>query len=792
MPPKNPSSLPYDSASSPSLFAAAECDDVQGDVDAASLDMLASEDMVQAAGYPRRVSVCVPLPISKFYDYLLPADVSGAAEIPVGTVVRVPVGHRLLWGVIWGEGDDSVAESRLRPVAEISSVPPLSLDLLKFIEWVAAYTLSPMGMVMRMVLNVPAALEALAPVMGLLRAEAWPEDARKTPVRKTPARKLLWDAAAGQAPMSATELAQHSGVGVAVVRAFAACGGFLKVPMGKASSFSQPIPDARIPVFNDAQQIGVEDLRKKARGGFSVTMLDGVTGSGKTEVYFEAIAEVLRAGRQALVLVPEIALTGQWLDRFEARFGVPPAVWHSELGTAKRRDTWRAVANGEVKVLVGARSGVFLPFADLGLIIVDEEHEHAFKQEDGVIYQGRDMAVVRGQIGDLPVVLASATPSLETLANAKAGRYSTVHLPTRHGGAEMPSVTVVDMKETPPEKQDMDGVGGGRSWLAPPLVHAISETLAKGEQVLLYLNRRGYAPLTICQRCGHRLQCPQCTSWLVEHRYRNGGGYLGCHHCGHTEDLAMHCPSCDAEDSFVACGPGVERVAEEVQHRFPDARRLILSSDHLQGPEALRAALRSISERQVDVVIGTQMVAKGHHFPNLTLVGVVDSDLGLAGGDLRAAERTYQVLHQVAGRAGRGHLPGRVLMQTYDPDQPVIAALAAGDREAFISEEQNARRVLGMPPFGRLAAIIVASQDEEQAAEVAAHLGQAFHAPDGVRLYGPAPAILTRLRGWVRYRLLVQAPREIRLQPILRKWLSEVKIPRSAKIKVDIDPYNFM
>jgi len=734
------------------------------------------------------VSVCVPLPINVTYDYALPDE----GDYPVGTIVRVPVGPRLLWGAIWGEAAEDVDPKKIKSIIEIAPIPPLSPKLMKFIEWVAAYTLSPMGMVLRMVLNVPAALDALAPVVGYVRATHWPEG-----LRRTAAREQLWQTLeAVEEPLTISEIAELSGVSPAVVRGFAKDYGLQQVTMQKPSAFALPDPDFVCPVFSETQQVGVDDLRAKANTGFSVTMLDGVTGSGKTEVYFEIISEVLRQGRQALVLVPEIALTGQWLERFAKRFGVTPAVWHSELTPAKRRDTWRAIANGDAKVLVGARSGLFLPFYDLGAIIVDEEHEHAYKQEDGVIYQGRDMAVVRGQTEDIPVVLASATPSLETLANARSGRYDTIHLPTRHGGAEMPEVSLVDLKETPPEKQDW-----GRSWLAPPLVDAISETLAKDEQVLLYLNRRGYAPLTICQRCGHRLQCPDCTSWLVEHRRRDGSGHLSCHHCGHTDHLPNSCPSCGTEHSFVACGPGVERVAEEAQNRFPDARQLILSSDHLQSPESLKAALTAIENRDVDIVIGTQMVAKGHHFPNLTLVGDIDSDLGLAGGDLRAAERTFQVLHQVAGRAGRGQLPGRVLMQTYDPEQPVIAALAAGDREAFIAEEQAARRVLGMPPFGRLAAVIVSAESEELAAKSAEALGRGFaqsletigsESSQDVKIYGPAPAVLMRLRGWVRYRLLIQAPRDVRLQPLLRNWLSQVPVPRNVKIKVDIDPYNFM
>jgi primosomal protein N' (replication factor Y) len=586
------------------------------------------------------------------------------------------------------------------------------------------------------------------------------------------------------------EAARLAGVSPAAVKGFLDEGGLSPAPLPRVRSLpfaAAPVAVAP-PVLSSEQAAAARTLVGGVGRGYAVTLLDGVTGSGKTEVYFEAVAEALRQGRQALVLVPEIALTAQWLGRFARRFGALPAVWHSELSPALRRDTWRAVATGEAKVLVGARSSLFLPFSDLGLIVVDEEHEQAFKQEDGVIYQGRDMAVVRGNIEDIPVVLASATPSLETLANVRAGRYAVCSLPNRHGGAGMPRVQLVDLRAAPPDKG-----AWGRGFLSPPLVAAMAETFARSEQVLLYLNRRGYAPLTICQRCGHRVQCPHCTAWLVEHRGRGGGGRLVCHHCGHVEPLPAVCPSCGAEDSFVACGPGVERVAEEVAARFPEARRLMLSSDHVAGPAAFARAVAAIEAGEVDVVIGTQVVAKGHHFPGLTLVGVVDADLGLAGGDLRAAERTYQLLHQVAGRAGRAEKPGRVLVQTFDPEQPVIAAFAAADRDAFVAAEQAGRRAFGMPPFGRLAAVIVAARSEEQAAELAAALGRAFpEVGGGVKLYGPAPAPLFRLRGWSRHRLLVSAPREVRLQPILRAWLASVPIPRSARVRLDIDPYGFL
>ncbi len=727
----------------------------------------------------RRVAVCVPLPLAGPYDYLVP---EGMAVAP-GDLVRVPVSGRVLWGAAWGAPAGGVAEARLKPVQAVSDLPPLSPALRRFVDWVAAYTVSPPGAVLRMVLSAPAALEAETPATGVVRAAGWPKAARRTG-----ARQRLWTALADAPPLAMAEAARLAGVSPAAVKGFLDEGGLVAADLPCARVFAAPDPEAAPPVLSPEQAAAARAIASGVGAGYAVTVLDGVTGSGKTEVYFEAVAEALRQGRQVLVLVPEIALTAQWLERFSRRFGAAPAVWHSELSPALRRDTWRAVATGRARVLIGARSALFLPFDVLGLIVVDEEHEHAFKQEDGVIYQGRDMAVARARIEEIPVVLASATPSLETLANVRAGRYAAHRLPNRHGGAAMPRVERVDLRSHPPEKG-----AWGRGFLAPPLVAAMAETFARGEQALLYLNRRGYAPLTICQRCGHRVQCPQCTAWLVEHRGRDGRGRLICHHCGHAEPLPAACPSCGAADSFVACGPGVERIADEVAARFPEARRLILSSDHVAGPAAFAQAVAAIGNREIDVVIGTQVVAKGHHFPGLTLVGVVDSDIGLAGGDLRAAERTFQMLHQVAGRAGRAEKPGRVLLQTYDPDQAVIAALASADRDAFVAAEQAGRRALGMPPFGRLAAVIVAARSEDEVAKLAAALGRAFPDPGGgVKLYGPAPAPLARLRGWVRYRLLVRAPREVRIQPLMRAWLSAVPIPRSARVRLDIDPYGFM
>jgi primosomal protein N' (replication factor Y) (superfamily II helicase) len=488
----------------------------------------------------------------------------------------------------------------------------------------------------------------------------------------------------------------------------------------------------------------------------------------------------LRANRQALVMLPEIALSAQWVDRFKRRFGVLPGVWHSDLSSKTRRMTWKAVADGECQVIVGARSALFLPFPDLGLVVVDEEHEAAFKQQDGVVYNARDMAIVRARLSNCPALLVSATPSLETVANVEAGRYRHLRLGRRHGGASMPAITLLDLRQHPPER--------GR-FLAPPLIQAVRETLARSEQAMLFLNRRGYAPLTLCRACGHRMQCPNCSAWLVEHRTR---GQLLCHHCGHTVPIPPECPSCGVKDSLTPVGPGIERIMEEADAVFPGARRLIMASDTIAGPQAAAAAAHAIEAREVDLIIGTQLVAKGWHFPHLTLVGVVDADLGLAGGELRASERTVQLLHQVAGRAGRAEAPGRVLLQTFIPDHPVMQALENGDLDAFMENEAESRRDGEWPPFGRLAALIVSAESAVVADTVARDLGIAAPHGDGFSVLGPAPAPMALLRGRHRRRLLLKARRDVAVQPILRNWLRSVKVPASARVDVDVDPISFL
>jgi primosomal protein N' (replication factor Y) (superfamily II helicase) len=634
--------------------------------------------------------------------------------------------------------------------------------------------------VLRMAMSVPDALYPGHKIAGYaLTARGRAALAAETEL--TPARRRVLQALADGPPAPAVDLARRAGCGPGVVRALIGPG--LVEAVALPSRPPRAAPDWRRPGprLSSAQELAAEDLVAKVNaGGFTTTLIDGVTGSGKTEVYFAAIAAALERGRQVLVLLPEIALSGQWLRRFTERFGAEPAQWHSDLGHAERRDTWRGVAEGSVAVVVGARSALFLPFPDLGLIIVDEEHDASFKQEDGVIYHARDMAVVRASLAKLPIVLVSATPSLETTINVEQHRYQRLHLPARHGTAQLPEIRVIDLRRAKPARQ---------RFLAPPLVAALTETLAAGEQAMLFLNRRGYAPLTLCRSCGFRLQCPNCTAWLVEHRFH---GRLQCHHCGHNEPLPPLCPNCGDAGSFAACGPGVERLAEEMAERFPQARLAVMTSDTLIGPRAAAALIDSVASHAIDVLIGTQVMAKGHHFPLLTLVGVVDADLGLSGGDLRAAERTFQLLHQVAGRAGRAERPGIVYLQTYMPEHPVMRALIADDRDRFLAAEAEARRAQGWPPFGRLAALIISAPDEDSADEVArAYARAAPHMP-GVEVLGPAPAPLAVLRSRHRRRFLLKTKRNVHIQAVLREWLAAVKVPSTARVQVDIDPYSFL
>ena len=719
-----------------------------------------------------RAKVLLPMPAGSGYDYRIPADMAVSA----GDFVRVPLGPRQMTGVVWGEADGAVPDDRLKAIIARHDAPPLSGAHRRFVDWIAAYAVAAPGSVLRMSMPVPEALDPPAPETGyrLAAPASVPHG-----VRITPQRQRVLEGLDGAGTVAADRLKAAADVSSAVLKGMAKAGLIEAAPVSVRADWPAQEPDRAGVALSPDQRAAAQALTGVVGAGYATFLLEGVAGSGKTEVYFEAIAEALRQGRQAIVLLPEIALSAQWLARFDRRFGAAPAPWHSDLTRAQRRRIWRAAATGAARVVVGARSALMLPMPDLGLIVVDEEHDQSFKQEDGVVYHARDMAIVRATLEKVPAVLASATPALETVANVERGRYSRLVLPERHGSAAMPAVELLDLRK--------DGPPRGR-WLASRVVSAIAETLAAGEQALLYLNRRGYAPLTLCRGCGLRLECPQCAAWLVEHRL---AGRLECHHCGYTRTPPRACPACGAEDSFVPCGPGVERLAEEVAGLLPSARVLVATSDTIRGPAAAAALVRDVQDGAVDLLIGTQILAKGHHFPRLTLVGVVDADLGLAGGDLRAAERTWQMLNQVAGRVGRAERPGRAILQSWQPDHPVLQAIADGDRDGFLAEEKAARERYGMPPYGRLAAIIVSGRRAETVQHAAQALGR--HAPvqDGLTVLGPTPAPLALLRGYFRHRLLVKAARTVNLQDYVRRWLSRTPQPGGVRIKVDIDPYSF-
>ncbi|MXO62147.1 primosomal protein N' [Qipengyuania oceanensis] len=709
-------------------------------------------------------------------DYRVP---EGTRVMP-GQVVIAPLGPRQVTGIAWEEEhlpSERVPDAKLRPILEILPVPPLNAALRRLIEWTADYYCAPLASVARMALSSGGALKGPATTTEYRLSGGLPE-------RMTAQREAAMEALEGE-QATIRELSGIAGVSEGVLRGLVNQGVLEPVEVDIDRPYPAADPAFAEPDLSPDQQAVADRLVKAVEAReFAPFLLDGVTGSGKTETYFEPVAAALQAGRQVLVLLPEIALTEAFLKRFEDRFGVPPVLWHSSLKSTERRRAWRAIANGPARggaqVVVGARSALFLPYANLGLIVVDEAHEVSFKQDDGVRYNARDVAVMRAHFERIPVVLASATPAIESLQMAQSGTYERLELASRYGGAELPEIRTVDLTEYKP---------GHGAWLAEPLVEAMEERLERGEQVLLFLNRRGYAPLTLCRNCGYRFQCPNCSAWLVEHRF---SARLACHHCGHEVPSPDTCPECGEPDCLVACGPGVERIADEVAERFPEARTVVATSDTLSSPGRAAEFVALVESGLVDVIVGTQLVTKGFHFPELTLVGVIDADLGLEGGDLRAAERTFQQIAQVAGRAGRGSKPGKVLLQTRHPKAPVIAALASGERDAFYETETEMRRDAGAPPFGRWAAIIISSEDEAEAREAARKLGDTRPNLPDMSIFGPAPAPLALLRGRYRYRLLVSAKRSVDLQGAIRRWLGGINHPNGVRVGIDIDPYSFV
>ncbi len=711
------------------------------------------------------------------YDYRL------TASADIGTFVSVNVMNRPCIGVIWGIGDSNLPEHKIKNISVVHNAR-LNITDLQWIKRMSDWTLIPPGMVLRLIVNIPDAFSA--PRMEQMYAFNF-----DTTARMTDNRIAVMDAFASNdnEPMTASDIQNIARVSSAVVRTMIKNGTLIARDAREknADSFSYTYSDSGDVILNDEQLAAANKIGAAiADGGFSVHLLDGITGSGKTQVYFDSAWRAYKGGKSVLLMMPEIALTAQFMTRFTKRFGAPPVIWHSNLTAARRREIWRGVLNGKIRMVVGTRSALFLPWMNLGLIVIDEEHDTSYKQEDMGNYHARDMAILRAKIAGFPVVLASATPAAETLENVNAGKYTRLRLTSRFGGAQLPEIQTIDLRENRPDAYMADGTEQ-TGFLSAPLCDAISETLNSGRQTMLFINRRGFAPIVQCKKCGWTSTCPDCSVGMTYHKRL---GKLLCHMCGRTAPLAKHCPDCGTDVSMR--GVGLEKIQQEVNVRFPTARTALVSSDIITSRQSLERLVNKMESGEIDIVIGTQILAKGHHFPNLTLVGVVDADMGLFGTDFRAAEHTFQQLFQVAGRAGRGEFPGRVLMQTYQPEHPVLAAICACDRDTFMSTDMAGRRMAQMPPYGQLIAIIVEGEKESTLQRYCADLAATAPILNGAKIMGPIAAQVYQIRNWYRMRFLVAGGATANLQPIVSHWLGKTKTPANIRIKIDVNPINFM
>lgn len=812
---------------------------------------LISDVIIEVNANINVAEILLPTPLGQKFSYIIPDDFAHQAKI--GSYVMVPFGKAQKYGVIWQikqskQSDIKDAKGRkikLKEIIHIMDFPAMNSAMMEYLSWVASYNMASLGMVLKMALGGSNMLDsgsgiklwqlnhAINRVVSSNNDDSnnnnskddlfIPDESHKLTDKQQALISYLVKCKNRAA--TTAQIKDDLAIGQAVIKAVEAKGLVSQITLaehGFAHKADHELIAKLAPRLNEQQAMIADDIKNEynlgdAHAKIKPQLIDGVTGSGKTEIYFDIIADILKQNKQALVLLPEIALTSQWLSRCEARFGLSPAIWHSDTSRAKKRKIWKGVVQGSTRLIVGARSALFLPYSNLGLIVVDEEHEQAFKQEEGVVYHGRDMAVLKGNIENIPVILASATPSLETIYNCKQGKYQHHILSNRHGGAVMPEICLVDMRNA--HKANNKQNNNGSKWISARLQEAIANANGKGEQALLYLNRRGFAPLTLCRSCGHRFECPDCTAWLVLHqedyfrkKLRGGQMLLGeasengallCHHCGYHAPAPSSCPECGAEDSIISCGPGVERLQAEVEALFPKLRIGLMTSDNMTSSAKISELVQKMENGEIDILIGTQMVVKGYHFPKLTVVGVIDADMGLAGGDIRASERSFQALLQAIGRAGREkEQSGKAYLQTFIPEHAVMQAILQinnknndqDGREQFINTELEMRQMANMPPFSKLAALIVSAPSERLASDVAAMIARAVPYDNAdIRVLGPAPAPLFKLRGQYRYRFLLQSlNNKLKIQLLISKLLVNIAIPSGAKVKIDIDPYNFM
>lgn len=717
------------------------------------------------------VTVLLPNPQNSGYDYRLPFTAK------LGDYISVPMRNSEQIGLIVGPGSATDLDaSKIRNAFKLFDIPGMSDLDIKWLYKMSEYTMLKPGAILKLILNVPDAF--LPKKMETLYSWSGNVD------RMTEQRIAVSDAflANPNESLSETDIKNISGVSTSVVRGLIQSGALIPTGSNVIETFTpHEYKTDGGHKLNDEQLSASSSVN--INHGFLVHLLDGVTGSGKTQVYFDIVARAYASGKSVLIMMPEIALTAQFMNRFTERFGSAPIVWHSNLSSASRRNIWQNVSNGKIKMVIGTRSALFLPWQNLGLIIVDEEHDTSYKQEDMGSYHARDMAILRAHINSFPVVLASATPSAETIHKVQIGAYSVSHLHSRFGGATMPKIELIDLRQNSPAP-----INNQRTWLTEPLVLAMEQTLAKRQQSMLFINRRGYAPITVCQKCGHNINCPDCSIGMVYHQKT---GKLQCHYCGNSAPVPTKCPNCGTENLMTHTGVGIERIRDEVIARFPFARVAILSSDLIVSPQSLERIISEIENHEIDIIIGTQILAKGHHFPNLTLVGVIDADMGLFGTDFRSHEKTFQQLYQVSGRSGRAEHPGRVLIQTYQPEHPVLIAIANNDRDGLMKNDLKNRLAASMPPFGQLISIIVECDDEKKLQSFCQKLSDITPIANGVSILGPMPAPMYKIRSWYRMRFLVTGGEKSKLQPIVEHWLNKIKIPHDIRLKIDVNPQSF-
>lgn len=710
------------------------------------------------------------MPFNEGFDYAVPNGII----LKLGDFVEVPLGGQNKIGIVWGFDTPKTNIEKIKPIKSKLNISPLSAELMNFIEWVAKYLVVYRGNILSQVLRPYEALLNGPYINKITLGDKFDE-------KLTPQRKTIIEFLKGKnASYTRKELSDETKVSMATI------GAMIKNSMLIETKVEVDLPfESPNLLGNTAQLNSQQEAAKNAiieAKGFAPFLLDGVTGSGKTEVYLEAIAQILEQDKnsQILILLPEIALTQAVIARIEERFKAKPIEWHNEISMPNKRRAWRQINNGNAKIIIGARSALFLPFKNLQAIIVDEEHDTSYKQDDGLRYQARDLAVVRAKFANAKIILASATPSLETRNNANTNKYRHLLLTNRFGSAALPNIELVNLKDFPPPKD---------KWLSPLMIEAIADSLSRKEQALLFLNRRGFAPVVLCKKCGHRFMSPNSSSWLVEHKYSNR---LVCHLTGYSIPKPINCPECNGYDSLTSIGPGVERIALEAKEIFPNAKIEVFSSDIAQNPKSVRELIERMENGEIDILVGTQIVAKGHNFPLLTFVGIVDGDLGLKGGDPRAGERTYQLLTQVAGRAGRTGLKSKAMIQTFYPENDAFQALLNNDREGFLNIETQMRSMAGLPPFGRLACLHIMAKNETALNEAKEIVNNALINAEGIEIWGPAPPPIALVRGWHRLRYLVRAEKNVDLSAFILAWRKRIKLPPSIRLIIDIEPYSFL